>query len=244
LQAKQEFDTNVRENRLKSLHFLLEQSSAYATILGQRMQKQKEEAREKSAKVSSKPEKQEQEAKQPDVPVSRTTRSGEKPVSTPATKPRKANAPDAKKRKAKEGEYNLEDYIDNDDLKRRKVGEDGIDQAIREDQEAAKAADEQRTKPSATAQQPALVTGGILRDYQLAGVEWLITLWENGLNGILADEMGLGKVCSRRLFLKSGNVHFLLTPVTDAANYFIYCTFEGYECVRTVSNLYATFYFG
>ena len=36
----------------------------------------------------------------------------------------------------------------------------------------------------------------MLRDYQLAGVEWLISLWENGLNGILADEMGLGKVCT------------------------------------------------
>lgn len=34
---------------------------------------------------------------------------------------------------------------------------------------------------------------GTLRSYQLAGVEWLISLYENGLNGILADEMGLGK---------------------------------------------------
>jgi SNF2 family DNA or RNA helicase len=42
--------------------------------------------------------------------------------------------------------------------------------------------------------QPALVTGATLRDYQLAGVQWMISLYENGLNGILADEMGLGKV--------------------------------------------------
>ena len=27
----------------------------------------------------------------------------------------------------------------------------------------------------------------------MAGVDWLISLYENGLNGILADEMGLGK---------------------------------------------------
>ncbi|KAJ3309718.1 hypothetical protein HDV04_005835 [Boothiomyces sp. JEL0838] len=32
-----------------------------------------------------------------------------------------------------------------------------------------------------------------LRDYQVVGLEWLISLYENGLNGILADEMGLGK---------------------------------------------------
>ncbi|KAK4529860.1 hypothetical protein CCYA_CCYA02G0717 [Cyanidiococcus yangmingshanensis] len=37
------------------------------------------------------------------------------------------------------------------------------------------------------------LTGGTLRDYQLAGLEWLVSLYENGINGILADEMGLGK---------------------------------------------------
>lgn len=34
---------------------------------------------------------------------------------------------------------------------------------------------------------------GDLRDYQLQGVRWMISLWQNGLNGILADQMGLGK---------------------------------------------------
>ena len=34
---------------------------------------------------------------------------------------------------------------------------------------------------------------GELRDYQLQGVRWMISLWNNGLNGILADQMGLGK---------------------------------------------------
>ena len=29
--------------------------------------------------------------------------------------------------------------------------------------------------------------------WQVDGVQWLISLYENGLNGILADEMGLGK---------------------------------------------------
>lgn len=34
---------------------------------------------------------------------------------------------------------------------------------------------------------------GAMRDYQLRGLNWLISLFENGMNGILADEMGLGK---------------------------------------------------
>eukprot|EP01024_Parvocaulis_polyphysoides_P020210 TRINITY_DN19362_c0_g4_i2.p1 TRINITY_DN19362_c0_g4~~TRINITY_DN19362_c0_g4_i2.p1 ORF type:complete len:851 (+),score=164.48 TRINITY_DN19362_c0_g4_i2:299-2554(+) len=34
---------------------------------------------------------------------------------------------------------------------------------------------------------------GDLRDYQVVGVHWLISLYHNGMNGILADQMGLGK---------------------------------------------------
>ncbi len=34
-----------------------------------------------------------------------------------------------------------------------------------------------------------------LKEYQLKGLNWLGTLYEQGINGILADEMGLGKVC-------------------------------------------------
>ena len=33
-----------------------------------------------------------------------------------------------------------------------------------------------------------------LKEYQLKGLNWLATLYEQGINGILADEMGLGKV--------------------------------------------------
>ena len=41
--------------------------------------------------------------------------------------------------------------------------------------------------------QPLLLTGGVMRNYQLDGMEWLKGLFEHGINGILADEMGLGK---------------------------------------------------
>ncbi|KAG4302027.1 hypothetical protein PCK1_001702 [Pneumocystis canis] len=34
---------------------------------------------------------------------------------------------------------------------------------------------------------------GTLREYQYAGLEWLVGLYSNSVNGILADEMGLGK---------------------------------------------------
>lgn len=49
--------------------------------------------------------------------------------------------------------------------------------------------------------QPRLVTGATMKSYQVAGLEWLTSLYENGLNGILADEMGLGKTLQTISFL-------------------------------------------
>jgi len=41
--------------------------------------------------------------------------------------------------------------------------------------------------------QPSILMGGQLRDFQMVGLNWLVSLYNNNLNGILADEMGLGK---------------------------------------------------
>lgn len=41
--------------------------------------------------------------------------------------------------------------------------------------------------------QPKSLVNVTLKPHQLHGMNWLISLYENGLNGILADEMGLGK---------------------------------------------------
>lgn len=42
-------------------------------------------------------------------------------------------------------------------------------------------------------QQSSLLVGGTLKEYQIKGLEWMVSLYNNRLNGILADEMGLGK---------------------------------------------------
>ncbi|XP_059623678.1 ATP-dependent DNA helicase DDM1-like [Cornus florida] len=52
--------------------------------------------------------------------------------------------------------------------------------------------EEERTEKEQTELVP-LLTGGKLKSYQIKGVKWMISLWQNGLNGILADQMGLGK---------------------------------------------------
>jgi ATP-dependent helicase STH1/SNF2 len=39
--------------------------------------------------------------------------------------------------------------------------------------------------------QPSLLIGGTLKDYQVKGLQWMVSLYNNKLNGILADEMVL-----------------------------------------------------
>ena len=41
--------------------------------------------------------------------------------------------------------------------------------------------------------QPSILVGGTLKEYQIKGLQWMVSLYNNRLNGILADEMGLRK---------------------------------------------------
>lgn len=56
-------------------------------------------------------------------------------------------------------------------------------------------ADEAR--PPAVEFQPEGVTGGEMREYQLAGLRWLVDRFDDGVNAILADEMV--RPCCRRV---------------------------------------------
>ncbi|TVU45339.1 hypothetical protein EJB05_04824 [Eragrostis curvula] len=70
-----------------------------------------------------------------------------------------------------------------------------------------------------------LLTGGKLKSYQIKGVKWLISLWQNGLNGILADQMGLGKTIQTIGFLahlKGKNMHgpyMIIAPLSTLSNW-------------------------
>ena len=74
--------------------------------------------------------------------------------------------------------------------------------------------------------QPALVSGGALKPYQLEGVEWLVSHYNNGLSCVLADEMGLGKTLQTIALLahlmeaKGNNGPFLVcVPLSTLANW-------------------------
>ncbi|CAD8149787.1 unnamed protein product [Paramecium pentaurelia] len=75
-------------------------------------------------------------------------------------------------------------------------------------------------------QQPALLEGGQLKQYQLQGLDWLVSLYNNNLNGILADEMGLGKTIQTISLLcylietkKNFGPYFIIVPLSTLSNW-------------------------
>ena len=76
--------------------------------------------------------------------------------------------------------------------------------------------------------QPSNLVGGKLLPYQLEGLQWLLSLWENGLSGILADEMGLGKtiqVISLIAHLRSCDTpgpYIIVAPLATVPNWYMF----------------------
>ena len=74
--------------------------------------------------------------------------------------------------------------------------------------------------------QPSCIQNGAMRPYQLEGLNWLIKLYEHGINGILADEMGLGKTLqtiSLLGYLKEcrgvSGPHLIIVPKSTLSNW-------------------------
>ena len=74
--------------------------------------------------------------------------------------------------------------------------------------------------------QSALLVGGTLKPYQIQGLEWLVSLYNNNLNGILADEMGLGKTIQTIALItylmevkKVNGPYLIIVPLSTLANW-------------------------
>ena len=104
---------------------------------------------------------------------------------------------------------NFEDLDYDDEAGLKKAAMANAQNAVQEAQDRAKAFDEQGNEkmaqfddgdmnfqnPSGAVTdiaQPKMLTVP-LKEYQLKGLNWLVGLYDQGINGILADEMGLGK---------------------------------------------------
>ncbi|CAE7187123.1 unnamed protein product, partial [Rhizoctonia solani] len=118
-----------------------------------------------------------EQAKKP--PVEKTT----------ATQPQKATGKGRKRGRASDS-YDIAGHINSSTLEKANKRARG-----------EKVETEEQPVVMPSMEQPELITGARLKDYQLEGVRWIASLWENGLNGILADEMGLGKTLQTISFL-------------------------------------------
>jgi len=109
--------------------------------------------------------------------------------------------PTRETKKKATGNRSITDYLKKEDLQAQSGGltvAEAIEEAAQDQDGTPTAIGAQNLR---SANQPKLVTGGVMRQYQLEGLYWLTSLYENGLNGILADEMGLGKTIQTISFL-------------------------------------------
>ncbi|KAJ3383930.1 hypothetical protein HDU92_003874 [Lobulomyces angularis] len=89
--------------------------------------------------------------------------------------------------------------------KEKGKSKDGINRhrktEIEEDEELLNADENQNDETVVFTESPSYIKNGVMRDYQVQGLNWLVSLFQNGINGILADEMGLGKTLQTISFI-------------------------------------------
>ncbi|KAJ1912899.1 putative ATPase [Mycoemilia scoparia] len=207
--ALAEYDAMAQKQRFQRLHFLLERSTLYSSFLMEKMESQRKEQREREEKEKEEKEKNEDEvAEKEEVPETPKKRRGRRrkaaAVSEEGDEARTTNK--RKRLRKDDSSYQLSDYIDPETMKTREGNVStslAVPDAKKQKVEAEKKTVEEKEKAwnEASPRQPKLLTGGVMRDYQLDGMEWMVSLYENGLNGILADEMGLGKTIQTISFL-------------------------------------------
>ncbi|ORX34552.1 putative helicase [Kockovaella imperatae] len=195
LKAEGEGDVEASA-RAARLNFLLEKSTIYAKIIGDRMERQQVEKRKAEQRAAVRKENKEKKGD------TGPTRGGLRAHEGPEKRDEKPGS--KRKRKSEGGREEKKAKVEDTGMDvETKPETNGESSAIKKEEQTGEQDDgaEAEDNGQYTFSQPSLITGAKLRDYQLAGVQWMISLYENGLNGILADEMGLGKTLQTISFL-------------------------------------------
>lgn len=192
LQVKAADKLRTKEKRFKQLQHLLTKSKVYTQFLLEKMEQQ-QEADKLLAERGAKRQNKRARTKSTASPKSDLRKSRGKTPSSPkvaddAESSNSMTSSVKSSRKRKHELFKVSDYMAKEDLEKIKSEIQLSSQDLPPEGAACPSATEEKS-----VRQPNLLTGGVMRSYQIAGFEWLKVLYENGVNGILADEMGLGK---------------------------------------------------
>ncbi|KAJ8014194.1 hypothetical protein DPEC_G00037720 [Dallia pectoralis] len=191
--AQAAFGKESHDIRFKRLQHLLEKSNIYSKFLLTKMEQQQQEEMLKKERLVKKVEKgtgknngrveRKKREREEDYKIADVM--SKEDIISKAKKPKLEEEESPKKKLEAEDIEKINDS--NADIKGR------LSEAVRDGAKQLLDPDRKVNGQPVPALQPRLFTGGVMRWYQIEGVEWLRMLWENGINGILADEMGLGK---------------------------------------------------
>lgn len=143
------------ERRFKRLQFVLDKSAVYSSILKAKMDEDK--AKQRDAKEA---------------------RAAAQKKALPKFKKGKRGPSDGSRKRARSAEATDEEDEERGDehgQSKRRKGESG---------EALQGEDEEEDEPPLF-DQPASITGAKLKNYQLEGLQWMVSLDQNGISGIL-----------------------------------------------------------
>ncbi|XP_034537635.1 lymphoid-specific helicase [Notolabrus celidotus] len=195
--ARETWQRDSHDMRFKRLQHLLQKSNIYSKFLLTKMEQQQNEEKVKKEKLeknpkkmkktnNTEPEKDKKKRRREDDYKIADVMSKEE-IMSQAKRSKVEDEDEAPAQKKLEAE-DIEKMSDsNEDIKNR------LSEAVRDNAKQLLHPDRKVDGQPVPAQQPQAFTGGVMRWYQIEGIEWLRMLWENGINGILADEMGLGK---------------------------------------------------
>ncbi|XP_017658671.1 lymphoid-specific helicase [Nannospalax galili] len=204
-EARMSWDRESSEIRYRRLQHLLEKSNIYSKFLLTKMEQQQLEEQKKKEKL---------ERKKQSLKIAEGKNSVDAGEETPVMKKKRGREDESynisevmskeeilsvakKHKKNNEDESSSTTNLCVEDLQKNKDSnstiKDRLSQTVRQNTKSFFDPVRKCNGQPVPFQQPKHFTGGVMRWYQVEGMEWLRMLWENGINGILADEMGLGK---------------------------------------------------
>ncbi|KAF2713071.1 SNF2 family helicase/ATPase-like protein PasG [Pleomassaria siparia CBS 279.74] len=218
----------VLDKKFQQLEFLMNKSKLYATVMLAQMQRQEDEEKAQNERTHGQSSKREKDAeKVASESQRRATRTSTVNGSESSPQTTETTAPKKGRGRPKKGDRKgpkISDFYKKEEIE-EKAGQSSVADAMKEAADDNVKTGDIGFQNLKSARQPKLVTGGVMRSYQLEGLEWLLSLYENGINGILADEMGLGKTIQTVALLahlwekKSYGPFLIAAPLSTTTNW-------------------------